>query len=491
MNNNNLFLTLIEPNDDGSSPCDKFHRNFAHTANDAKIIKVDYSMEYHDDDDAVLFDKLYQFFAPKEDDDPHAFNAVEQPDEIYLGGINSTSLMQDIRNTSGQKHTLVKANDMIHMNVSNKVETWTEVVNAFEVELQPNGTKIEQDQMLRLLDVNKDDLSLVGKMNQSFWHDMEESDLLSSFSFYQWENDAAVNNDEVTQRENLSNMDDQPCSCFMLKEPKHQHPESANALEVYATRSGLNGIKNEMIGSVLHDINFQGQNALSSFLDVDHKKSDLIRMVSCDELSKQADMVLESLENLPENSKQSEIVLEIVNLDSIMSVNKEEEKTTEPTHNTACCDILTNLGLEAYLESVNTTAKTAPSGKAKAMKLDGPLAPIRPLSAYNYFFRDERERILHDLKGKQSPDRSLLYTKERQERSLKEHWNQDRTKRRRHRKTHGQISFAQLSKLVSQQWQKLAPEHKAFYNDMSARDWERYRRDLATYNMENGTKCFH
>jgi hypothetical protein len=445
MNNHTMPYMFVERSDDGAKSCHEFHRMVAHEGNDAKITEDDYSMAYNEDD-VILFDKLYQFFAPKEDDEPCAFNAVEQHNVGYLGGIDYTSIMHDIWNISGQNHAIVKESDRIHVNTTKKVGASTEAANVLAVESQAIGTEIEQDQMIRIFHVKKDDFSLVDKNAKSFWHDIEEYDLLSSFSFYQWENYAAENNDEVIQNLNFRILDDQSCSSLMSNESIGHQPESANSLEVNTTSAGLKGKRNEIMWSALHDLDFQGQNALSSFPDVDHKKSDLIRMVSSDELSNQVNTVLESLENLPEKSKQGDIVLEMLNLDNIAPIDIEEEKSTQSIRNSECCDTLTNLGLEAYLKSVDLMTKTAPR-KAKAEKLDDPLTPIRPLSAYNYFFRDERERILHDRKGKQSQDRSLLYTKERQARSLNAHWNQDRTKRRRHRKTHGQVSFTQLSKL--------------------------------------------
>lgn len=148
-----------------------------------------------------------------------------------------------------------------------------------------------------------------------------------------------------------------------------------------------------------------------------------------------------------------------------------------------CNDALANLGLEAYLKSVELAAKNDPK-KMKAMKSDGTLGPLRPLSAYNYFFRDERERILKEGDGRcHSPDPGTFYSNDRLERTLKEHWNQDRTKRRRHRKTHGQISFTSLSKLVSRRWQELPEEYKNFYKEISTKDWDRYHRELFDFNI--------
>jgi len=112
-------------------------------------------------------------------------------------------------------------------------------------------------------------------------------------------------------------------------------------------------------------------------------------------------------------------------------------------------------------ESSTTTAVAAPP------------TPLRALSAYNFFFRDERDRIINDS--------DQDFTSEKERRLLTTHWNQDRNKKRRHRKTHGKIDFTTLSKLISSRWKELSAEHKEFYRNVAAKDWDRYQRELAEY----------
>ena len=114
--------------------------------------------------------------------------------------------------------------------------------------------------------------------------------------------------------------------------------------------------------------------------------------------------------------------------------------------------------------------------------------PIRPLSAYNFFFSEERERFLWELEqeeGNECPP-SLVPKDEsfedKKERLMNLHLNKDRMTRRRHRKTHGKVSFTDLSKIIGKRWRELPEEKKQIYRDISAADLERYQKALKAYN---------
>lgn len=109
------------------------------------------------------------------------------------------------------------------------------------------------------------------------------------------------------------------------------------------------------------------------------------------------------------------------------------------------------------------------------------LTPLRALSAYNYFFRDERERLLQDPDARDTVVRDL--TPARQHKLLLEHWNRDRTLKRVHCRSHGKISFHELSKRISSSWRRMKADQKAFYKEISTKDWDRYHQEKLANTM--------
>ena len=90
--------------------------------------------------------------------------------------------------------------------------------------------------------------------------------------------------------------------------------------------------------------------------------------------------------------------------------------------------------------------------------------PRRALSAYNIFFKEERNRILADI-----PDSEAKV----------------RVGGRKRKKTpHGKIGFEKLAQLIGQRWRELSDAESAIYREKAAADAIRYKEEMKAY-LEN------
>jgi len=106
---------------------------------------------------------------------------------------------------------------------------------------------------------------------------------------------------------------------------------------------------------------------------------------------------------------------------------------------------------------------------------------VKPLSAYNFFFAEERGRIVD---GTDNIPREHELHRVRKERLLWHHVNKDRKRRRIHRKTHGKISFTTLSKVIGKRWRDLPAREKDFFRDVARADLERYQEQLQSTKVD-------
>jgi hypothetical protein len=81
--------------------------------------------------------------------------------------------------------------------------------------------------------------------------------------------------------------------------------------------------------------------------------------------------------------------------------------------------------------------------------------PKRPLSAYNLFFKAERERILKNIKQPSHKPR----------------------------RSHGKIGFADLARNVAERWKSLDALERRRFEELATQDKDRYEREVEAWNQ--------
>jgi hypothetical protein len=110
-------------------------------------------------------------------------------------------------------------------------------------------------------------------------------------------------------------------------------------------------------------------------------------------------------------------------------------------------------------------------GKGRKMKKKPKDQPKRPLSAYNIFFKEERQRILNDI-----PESSGELSSGRTPPT-----------RKRRKNPHGKIGFESLAKTIGQRWKDLDEQQLKYYKDVASTDKKRYRDAMAIYSAAKST----
>jgi hypothetical protein len=120
----------------------------------------------------------------------------------------------------------------------------------------------------------------------------------------------------------------------------------------------------------------------------------------------------------------------------------------------------------------STTASQQQQNKKKRKKRPRG-HPSRPLSAYNLFFKDERQRILDSLPSNSSSN------KESQE-EVKDPRDEITWPGKR-RRPHGKIGFENLAKEIGARWKTIDDRTKEHYKKLALEDLQRYSREMQEY----------
>ena len=125
-------------------------------------------------------------------------------------------------------------------------------------------------------------------------------------------------------------------------------------------------------------------------------------------------------------------------------------------------------GFKPFAHKVNKSANKLPNKSAntsvKKRTWKKPKdKPKRPLSAYNLFFQHERKNIIAVLPKDKSLENDGLTEEQR---------------RRKHRKTHGKIGFADLARNIALKWKTIDKSAKSIFEARANTDRVRYKKEV-------------
>ena len=114
---------------------------------------------------------------------------------------------------------------------------------------------------------------------------------------------------------------------------------------------------------------------------------------------------------------------------------------------------------------------------------------LKPLTPYNYYYRDERDNIVLQITAENDPLPPPVsdFSLEKMQSLLEQHWYEDPVRAKRiHRKTHGKMSFQNLSKIISERWRALPSQGREFYRSVARSDEMYYNQHLMKLLSNDG-----
>lgn len=129
-----------------------------------------------------------------------------------------------------------------------------------------------------------------------------------------------------------------------------------------------------------------------------------------------------------------------------------------------------------------------PKRRHKKKRQDG--KPKRPLSAYNFFFRDEREILVSQTQQQQQKESRYRHGNQQLQGqdTSSSGYSQEEQQNMNHDSTtsssnDSSMSFQAMTKIIGERWKKLNdPELKLKYIQMAKRDSERYAQEMKQFN---------
>lgn len=129
-------------------------------------------------------------------------------------------------------------------------------------------------------------------------------------------------------------------------------------------------------------------------------------------------------------------------------------------------------GADSGGAGARTTAAQAISAQNKIV--NAPEKPKRPLSAYNFFFKDERAKMLDDLLVQKEDSDDKQDHDGAQVASLQQSRSKRKKKKRIRSKGRKTISFEEMARCIGKKWHSVDLETKTRYQRLADQEKERY-----------------